>query len=273
MGSKNLEDLQRRFWHLITSPKGAREAFTDLVKTDPGAVPLTSWISGRDEAAAAERAQRYANMYFYRLLDILAQDYGFLQKLIGEARFEQLVREYLEAYPSAYPSVRHVGRYLAEFLETSPLAAEIPWIADFATLEWSRAEVFDRAAAPVLTQEDLAAVQPADWETLAFKTIPAMELIRLSWPVHRVWRALLDGETPPAIEREESAILVWRQEFDIWHRPLESDETAAFEKMRAGKTFAEICEALATGGEEIEQAAQKAAASLAKWVADRVLAR
>ena len=95
------------------------------------------------QVLAYGRLDVYADMYFYRLRDCLAEDFPKLAELVGEARFHNLVTDYLLRHPSSHPSLRELGRRLPAFLADHAIAAEFPVAADLARLEWARVDVFD----------------------------------------------------------------------------------------------------------------------------------
>src|SRR5262245_58775530 len=130
--TSSLAALQRRFFRLITAPTGVGEALPHLAAEEPAAAPLNRWISGPDARFAEERLDVYANMYFYRLLDVLLGDYPKVLALVGQANFHNLVTDYVLAHPSENPSLRYVGERFPAFLKKSERAEPWPHLADLA---------------------------------------------------------------------------------------------------------------------------------------------
>ena len=271
--SSSLEETQRQIFALITAPGGVARAVEELRAGNPATGPLNALIRGATPEIAADRLQRYADMYYYRLLDILRNDYRGLLALVGDKTFAQLTRDYLVAHPSTSPSVRDVGVHMAEFLRAyAPIIEPFPFAADLATLERARDEVFDRAAATPLTSEDLAAIAPEQWAELTFRPVPAARLIDLEWPVTELWRPLIwdEGEVPE-MAPAPTCVLVWRREFKVWHRLVSAEEQPRIRQLFAGASFAQICESFAGAEDDIEAAAQRAAQALAGWVGEELL--
>src|SRR5579875_2488123 len=103
-------------------------------------------IAGDARMNAAARLRVYADSYFYRLAAALREDYPALAAIVGEARFNTLVADYLAAFPPDRPSIFYAGRRLARFLrEAGP--AWPAWMADLAALERSLSEAFHAADA------------------------------------------------------------------------------------------------------------------------------
>lgn len=240
-----LADLQERFWRLITAPEPVARALPGLVARDPGAAPLAGWIAAGDEAAAATRLDVYANMYFFRLLDVLRQDYPALAKLVGDDPFHDLVTGYLLAHPSDNPSLRWVGRHLPDHLIGHALTARFPFAPALARLEWIRGEVFDVADAPIATLADVTAATPEAWSAMRLAMHPSLRVLDLDHEVLPLWLALERG----AVERPEAPpnptrVAVWRRGFRVYHRTASAGEAACLRGAARGLSFAALCETL-----------------------------
>ena len=64
--------------------------------------------------------------------------------------------------------------------------------------------------------------------------------------------------------------LLWRGDLDVHWRTPDADEADALRALNGGKTFAELCERLAT--HHGEAGALRAVALLKRWLADGLLA-
>jgi hypothetical protein len=266
-----LAELQRRFWQLVSAPQRVGEALPAIAARDPAIAPLCSWIRTDSEEAAVQRLDVYANMYFFRLLGVLADDYPDLARLLGDAHFHNLVTDYLAACPSQDPSIRHVGARLADFLAGHDLGHRFPGAPDLARLEWERGLAFDAADAGELSAADLAAVPPERWGGLRLALSPSFRILELDTPAHTLWQALERGEEPPAMQPAASEILVWRRGFSVYHRPAEREEAALLRRIQAGARFGEICERLADSRGDGDRAVRAAFALLSTWIEQGLL--
>jgi hypothetical protein len=276
LASLGLAELQRRFFGLITAREGvARElAARGLPEAYVGAI-----VDGDARASAVERLDVYANMYFFRILDVLRADYPKVLAVIGDGAFHNLATDYLAAHPSRHPSLRFVGaalpRFLAEPAEGQRLAKERPWLAELAALEWARVDVFDRADTAPLARQTLAATPPADFAAIQLRPIAAFELVPATWAVEATWRALEAGEAvgaEPARGAPGHALVVWRRDVTVHHRAVDGAEAAALGLLRGETTFGALCTALAEKAASEEEAAQVAVGLLGSWLADELLA-
>lgn len=190
---ENLRQTQELFWALITAPEGVQPAIADLTARGRiAADTMDATFAGDERLPAADRLDIYANMYFFRLLDCLGEDFPRVRLAVGGDRFHNLVTDFLLRHPSEQPSLRHLGARLPEFFRKHPIGAEFPYLADLARLDWARVGIFDRPDAPPLSRADLVALPQEAAGEACFRLVPAFELLRLEFDVLRIWRRLQD---------------------------------------------------------------------------------
>jgi hypothetical protein len=265
----SLARLQAQLFRLITAPESVAKA---LAAEGLGPRDLEAIVVGDARASAVERLDVYANMYFFRIRDVLADYFPKLHGMLGAAAFHDLVTDYLVAHPSVHPSLRNVGHALPAFLAGQ--AGREPWLGELAALEWARLDVFDRTDASPLARGALAALAPDAFADLALALVPAHEVVPTQHAVEETWRALEAGTTtvgaPPAAAAGH-ALLVWRRGVAVHHRPLDGIEGAALACVRARCTFGALCAELGRSRPD-DEAAALAAGYLARWIADELLA-
>ncbi len=190
----DLKDLQELFWTLITAREGVRPALDDLARREAMQAPgIDHLFTGDARLSPADRLDIYANMYFFRLLDCLREDYPRLAAAVGGERFQALVADYLERHPSASPSLRGLGERLPAFIAGHPIQDEFPYLHDLARLEWARADVFDAPDATPLSRGDLTGLPEDRAGEARLTLIPAFTLLRFEYNVLPIWRGLSDG--------------------------------------------------------------------------------
>jgi hypothetical protein len=262
----SLESTQKRLWRLIAWPEGVRAA---LEEEPSDRRPLSTLVRSDDRLAAEDRLDVYANAYFYRIHDVLVEDFPTVAHLLGEDAFHDLVTSYLAVCPSRHPSLRHIGARLAGFLGDHDAAASFrqrfPWAADLVRYEAATEDVFDAADSTRARREDLAYVAPEEWNALLIQLRPCVRVLHLDWPVHEARRALRSEEPIPALERAPVTLCLWRHEERVVSRELADDETRALEAAGAGLPFGVLCEQIAALHGE-EEAPARAAGWLAGWI-------
>ena len=63
-----------------------------------------------------KRIAVYADMYLFRLVDALRDDFPKVARLCGDRKFFELAMKYARRHPSEDPSLAHFGRHFAKFL-------------------------------------------------------------------------------------------------------------------------------------------------------------
>jgi hypothetical protein len=277
----DLRGVEELFWKLITAPEGVVRGAAELHREGSlESEDLSFLVPPNDRLGSAEQLDIYADMYFHRLHDCLAEDFPVLVARLGGARFHNLVTDYLLTHAPTHFSLRELGRALPGFLESHAFERELPALADLARLEWARADVFDDADAVPLSREQVLELGASDPEKSALALIPAARLLRLDASVLPLWKRVDAGEgeevsSPAGPRGETSAVRVWRKGFAIFHRSMQPDEERCLEALASGgASLADLGELL-SGAEPPDvaepQLAQRFAALLDLWSQDEIL--
>lgn len=239
-----LRELQARFYRLVTAPVDVARAL-DAQGLRPADVE--AMIAGDEHLSAVARLDVYAQMYFFRILDVLRDAYPRLLEAIGDDAFHDLATDYLVACPPAHFSLSRAGDRLPGFLASHPPGTPRPQLAALARLERAYVELFDGPDVEALTVDDLRALAP---EQVADQSL-------LLVPCH----AQLED------------VLVWRSDVTVMHRALAGREQEWLRLVAAGDcTIGRLCEAAAQG-REVTEAAHEVFAAVCRWAADGLLAR
>jgi hypothetical protein len=238
-------------------------------------------VVGTKRVPVDTRLSIYSNAYRARLAEALESNYPVLAKLLGEGQFNDLAQAYAQRHRSAHFSIRWYGDRLAALLEAQEPYRQQPLLADLARWEWNMTLAFDAADAAPLQKKHLAELSAGAWAGLCFKPHPSLRLLCLGSDAPVVWRALNRDEAPPpeslgacatvGTETEKSHWVIWRRGLDTFFRSLDPLEAAALQAAARGDSFGAICEGLAETLEE-QAAAARAAALLARWLEDEMLA-
>ncbi len=251
----NLQKIQSRLYKIITAPVGVHKA---LSKREQRNLPLL----GDARLSAAERLDIYANMYFFRIRDSLTEDFPAVFKILGDVRFHNLVTDYLVKYPPAHFSLRNAGQNLPRFLKTHGESKRKKFLPDLALFEWNMIEVFDAADTNLVTRDALSQIKPEAWGDIKLEFIPALRLMNSEFAVN--------SKTPE--KKSKGTILIWRQDFKVYHRALDRSEEKLFQVMFAGKRFCTACEKVVQN-KSSEQDMQKIGACLLRWFDDKLISR
>jgi len=261
----------------------------------PGDRTQRRWFDGSSTAAAVaklvkpsrtlrpiERVEIYNRMYWFRLLDSMAQDFPGLRALLGEKRFWPLMESYLTACPSRSFTLRDLGSRLERFIASEPnlVAPHGAAARDLVRFEWAQVVAFDGPSKPRLKKSQLAGL-PAD--KLRFSLQPYLTLLTCRHPVDEYVLAVkrdgaLRTEASNAIAaRMESAarsaqlkrgamlhIAVHRLDNQLYYKRVEPEAARLLRAIKAGRTLAEAC-ARAFGCSKLKPADQ--AKKIRSWFA------
>lgn len=267
----SLGEIQERLWRLIAWPEGVRAA---LREESADAAPLYTLVKSDEQLGAEDRLDVYANAYFYRIHDVLAEDFPTLATALGEDGFHDLVTSYLAVHPSESPSLRWIGQRLPPFIAEHGAAASIraarPFAADLAAYEWATEAVFDAPDSAATRREDLARVPAQEWDALRIELRPSVVLLRVDWPVQLLRAAQREERELPEIRQQPTALCLWRRDEQVVHRELDPREAGALEAVAGAIAFGALCELVARDVGE-DEAPALAASWLGHWVDDGLI--
>jgi hypothetical protein len=263
-----LERLERWFSVSIAHPDGPGQG----VKSDPAAQlfpeaarDLETVVLPSRSLDAMDRLSIYANMYFDRFVDILAEEFPTVRHIVGPSSFSALVRAYITQYPSRHYSLAQLGtrfpRFLGEYSDNS-LVPHRGFLLAVATVERSMEDVFDAEQEDALTTEQLQQISPDRWGQMQFKTIPAFRLLTLDYPVNECITALR-REKPFDIPAERKThVAIYRKNYKAWRADLNPHQHALLGALHTGRTLEEAIIACA---ELPGIVADELAASVQEW--------
>ena len=264
----DLKQLQSLLYRLITAVSGVAEGLA--AERDLGAGGLDAIVLGDERLSSEARVDIYANMYFYRILDALKEDFPATLAVLGDENFHNLVTGYLLEYPPTDPSITHSGSHLAEYLRDHPMRGRAPFVADLAKLERATVEVFLGPDAPALDPDALRAVAIEDWPTMKLKLHPSAQILSLDWRVSDLLRAVEEHRPWNPPNQDAVKVLVWRTNARVFHRDLDPTEANAVGATQRSASFAEICDIVAATATDQDPVA-KMNQMLARWLSDSLL--
>jgi hypothetical protein len=207
----------------------------------------------------------YADAYFWRLHDVLADQHEALRRILGRDAFEALVHAYLDEYPPRHHDISKAGQRLPLFLATCADTCDRPWLAELARLEILHLELFVAEDARPAALADLAALAPDELPAARLGAVPAFALLECEYDVASSWA---NAVAAPA--RVPTRLVVWRKQLEVFHRVLDADEHAALSLIARGCPVAELGEALAARV-GVEAAVRSLGDLLQRWIDDEIL--
>ena len=261
---RDLADLQRAMWGLVSQPLTAANRMRSRTREGRSTAAVAGTIAKpNDRLTSFERLEIYNRMYWFRVLDSLYEDCPGLRAVLGDRKFMRLAEAYLQKYPSRSFTLRNLPSRLEKFIREEPkwTKPHTELCLDLARFEWAQVEVYDGAALPLFTTDDLRGANPAK---LRLALQPYLQLLLLDYPVDdfliaiKKREALLRGDASnaptgvhtvkdakvPRPKRERCAVAVHRLNGRIYFKRLEPAACKVLLALRAGKP---IAAALAAG--------------------------
>jgi hypothetical protein len=274
-----LAETQAALWPAITERKSGAldEDALDRNALDQDALDrngldrdaLDRIVRAEPRLSPQRRVEIYAQMYFWRQVEALKEDFPKLAALLGDDAFAHLVDAYVHTYPSDHPSLGRLGRKLAQFLAEHRAENGRPDLADLAALEWARAEVFVELDAPLAPASIFTGLSPDQFAKARLCLVPAVRVFSFEHDAMALWRAVERGDPVPEPIPHPRHVLVWRKGWTVFHATIDAEEAQALEWAGQGRTLGEVCEAFA----ERDEPVAAAFAALQSWLAESLVSR
>ena len=230
-------------------------------------------LIGAGEPDFNARLGAYVEGYRSRLVEALGSTYPALKATLGEERFDQCMREYIDATPSRHYSVRYYGAAVGKMLATQGDERARGVLADLASWEWMLAEVFDAPDDESLSVDALSLVAPDAWARVSFQFRACVRRLETRSNAVEYWRAANKLCAAPAefSTAAPAQWLLWRRGTSTKFRSVDPVEAMALDAARAGMSFGAVCERIAECVEE-PQVAMHAASLLRGWMSEELIA-
>lgn len=207
--------LQRWMQAFIVHPGSEEQALAEAAREGIPLERVPEVVLPSETLTSVERVGIYRGMYLLRLAEALEADYPALQHFLGEQAFQDLVRGYVEAYPSRSYSLNRLGDHLPDYIRASSGLRRREFLYDLARLELAVSEVFDAPETPALSAEQIAAVPASDWEGARLKPIAAFRLLAFHYPVSDYLTSVKeeDHQHHPRARRGDTWVAVYRRDY------------------------------------------------------------
>lgn len=245
----SLRELQGWIQWAITSPAGPRVALGEATEGPAAAPGQRDWAKVLTPECPNERALRldvYGDGYLARMTEALAETYETIERILGRAAFNEIVRRYVERHPSEHPNLTELGRHFATFLERDPIATELPVLPDLARLERALIVSYHARAETPLPSSELEGFTPDRFGECRIAFQPHLFALRSRWPVRSLRR---DRDDPGVAERARTAtspeaIVGYRDGLDVVLREPPDGELVCLQALLAGASVAEAVECI-----------------------------
>lgn len=238
-----------------------QQLFADALLNPDAAPPaLALW---REHPHNRHRLALYRGNLAATATKALAAAYPVVAALVGAEFFGALAHAYVRARPSHDGDLNRFGCQLGEFLDDFPHAAQLPYLADMARLEWAVHRAHYAADAKPVTAQQLGELASAQLEAARLRLHDACVPMRFDWAVVSLWLAHQPAPANdfPADMAVQEAGVVARPGWRVQVLPLGAGGYAALTVLRAGGTFGAALDAAFDVDGDFDVAAQ-----LRRWL-------
>jgi hypothetical protein len=227
---RELESLQRWLQAVITHSDSVEagilspEACSHLEVSVPG----VESVVGRSTAlTAVERLGIYRQSYYLRLVECLRAEFPAVLAALGEELFDEFAADYLESYPPRSYTLNGLGGdfpvYLAQNRDRGEGSAPggpswVDFLVDLASFERAVTEVFDGPGLEGRQPQaagGLDSVPPDRWPEARLRLAPCLRLLPVGFPVHRYFRLVQAGMSPPIPQASACYLAVFRRSYVV----------------------------------------------------------
>ena len=229
---------------------GLEEAFAAAL-TDPSR-PRPTGVVGPDGKAADRRFAVYRNNVVTSLVNVLADIFPAVQRIVGERFFRAMARVHVLQSPPTSRLMTEYGREFPAFVSTFEPAREMPYLADVARIERAWLDAYHAADAAPLDPQALAAIAPEALAAQRFVPHPAARVLRSPHAANTVFAMNRSGGEvrPVDLARPEDTLVV-RPQLDVNAIGLPSGGSAFLIALMEGRTLGEAAGAGAQDADRV----------------------
>jgi hypothetical protein len=224
-----LRDLQAAFAARLRGEDGS--ALVDVVASDT--------------ISAAARLRIHRHHVRRSLVAALASTFPTVQAIVGEAFFRTMAEGFVLGELPAQPVLAEYGAGFPAFVSGYRPAAELPYLADMAALDWAMNIAFHAPLEDRLTGTSLADLPAERLFELKPVLAAGSTLLRSPYPIDRIWHASQPGTTVASVSLNEgpASVLVLRRPDDAAFACLEPPDAAFVAALAAGASLGQAAEA------------------------------
>ena len=217
-----LADLQRRF----------AAALADAALPIPVASP-------------ARRFDIHRNTVQAGIVGVLEARYPIVKRLVGDGFFLTMARDFLQRSPPKSPILMLYGDGFANFIAGYAAAADVPYLADVARLEWQQHEASNAAEAGAISSADLAAVPIGRVGDVRLRLHPSLRLFSSAFPALTIWQLNVasGGVAPAKLAAAPEYALILRPRLEVEIRRIDAAMHTFCTSLQSGVTLGAAVEA------------------------------
>ncbi|MGE0434267.1 MAG: putative DNA-binding domain-containing protein [Planctomycetota bacterium] len=264
MTASTLDSLYRWFQTEIE-----RASMPGIPTTGPHHAAVADVIKPSRTLEPDQRIEVYQTAVRLRFIDVMATDFGVVQRVVGHEAFAKMCMAYLAAHPSRSFTLNDLCDKLPRFLRTYTSLPHHGLALDIARLERAMTRLVDADTSEVMTPEAIATVPSDQWAEARLEPIPALRVLAFRHRANAIVTAARQkhDELPPFDEVATYAAVYRKPDYVVWRMDLTRPLYVLLDSLAGGHRIGEAIEAASmewTG--DIEELGQ----SIFRWFGELV---
>lgn len=223
------------------------------VEKDPAASAWAEqFLTGSASLSPVQQLEVYREQYWLRHTGSLVEDFPGLSGILGQKNWERLVEGYLERHPPQHFSLRDLGAQLPAYVAEQSWLERPELCANMAALEWAYVECFDAPDSEPLSALELQQIAADAWARATCRLNPALRLLRVSYPVAELRRALkrsaVEGGTVSYPDKTPDNLVVYRHQRELEVTSLSDGAFELLDAFARGVPLVEAVEGVVAAG-------------------------
>ena len=222
--------------------KGQADAASSDGAFSAGLLNPASPVPQEVKGQPTKRFSVYRNNVTASLARALAANFPAVQRLLGEAYFAGLARQFVQEHPPDDRLLFLYGATFSGFLSTRLDLLDFPYLADVAALEQQWRVSHHEADAPILHASALMDMDGDEMLNLCFVPHPAGALLKSCFAIHAIFEANRGVGAPVADPASAESVLVTRPYYEVQTRHIDAGMFSFLQTLWRGASLGDAAE-------------------------------
>jgi len=147
-----------------------------------------------------KRLRIHQRNYHTSLIDALLVKFPATAWLVGTPFLTNAAKQSVIECPPQAPCIAEYGAAFPDFLSRCSAAEGLPYLCDFAELEWYLGKVAVAVDKPALSGQEFSAIDPDALLDMLLALEPGLHYLNASWPVDELMKLYLTETAPDRLE-------------------------------------------------------------------------
>jgi hypothetical protein len=198
--------------------RSVRDAMFEAGRDGPALRTASQHVLPGAGMTSTEHLKIYKGAILGTLERALGNIYPVCERLLGQAFFAGMARQFAYETPSSSPDLANFGDGFYAFIAGFEPAAALTYLPDIAKLEWHWHRAFNAGDETALDTVALAGVPESETGRIVFRLPVSAVLMASEFPIQRIWQVNQpDWKDSQVVDLDQGGcrLIVWRQDYDV----------------------------------------------------------